>query len=454
MNIIIAGCGKIGHKLAEKISNEQVNNITVIDINKVALKDTIDAYDIMGVAGNCTSMETLTEAGIEDADILIAVTGSDEINLLTCLIGKKMGHCQTIARVSKPAYSEEIKLIKEDLGLAMIINPNEISASAIARVLRFPTAIHIDTFAKGKIEILKFKIPENSVLDNYRIADLRSGLNCDILVCGVERGEEVFIPGGNFVLRSGDYVSIVAAPKKGSEFFKRIGIKTNRVKDTIIVGGGDTAFYLAKRLSQTGIRVKIIEKNPARCEELSHLLPKTEIVNADGTDNKILLEEGVAYAESLVSLINIDEENILLSLFAKSQTDNCKIITKINRIAYDEVISKLDLDTIIYPKNTTADYVVKFVRAKQNSMGSSNIETMHRILDGKAEALEFVIRENSPVVGVTLEKLNIRKNVIVACINRNGQIIIPRGNDTINSGDSVIIVTTHGGLNDINDILE
>jgi trk system potassium uptake protein TrkA len=205
---------------------------------------------------------------------------------------------------------------------------------------------------------------------------------------------------------------------------------------------------------QTGIRVKIIEKNAARCEELCQLLPKAEIVNADGTDNKVMLEEGIAYAESLVSLINIDEENILLSLFAKSQTENCKIITKINRIAYDEVISKLDLDTIIYPKNTTADYVVKFVRAKQNSMGSSNIETMHRILDGKAEALEFVIREDSPVVGVTLEKLNIKKNVLVACINRNGQIIIPRGADSINIGDTVIVVTTHSGVNDINDILE
>lgn len=453
MNIIIAGCGKIGQKLAEKISNEQDNNITVIDINRTVVKDTIDTYDIMGVVGNCTSMETLGEAGIEDADILIAVTGSDEINLLSCLIAKKMGHCQTIARVSKPAYSKEIKLIKDDLGLAMIINPNEIAAREMARVLRFPTAIHIDTFAKGRVEILKFKIQGGSVLDNYRIADMPSGLNCDILVCGVERGEEVFIPDGNFVLKSGDFVSIVAAPKKGGEFFKRIGVKTNRVKDTIIVGGGDTAFYLAQRLLQTGIHVKIIEKNAARCEELCQILPKAEIVNADGTDNKILLEEGVAYAESLVSLINIDEENILLSLFAKSQTDNCKIITKINRIAYDEVISKLDLDTIIYPRNTVADNVVKFVRAKQNSMGS-NIETMHRILDGKAEALEFVIRDSSVVKDITLEKLNIRKNVLIACINRNGQVIIPRGSDSMNAGDTVIVVTTQSGLNDINDIIE
>ncbi len=452
MKIIIAGCGKVGHKLADKISNEADNDITVIDINRTAVNETANSYDIMGVVGSCTSIETLEEAGIKDADVLVAVTGSDETNLLTCLIAKKLGGCQTIARVSKPRFISEINLIKDDLGLAMVINPERIAAREIARVLRFPTAIHIDTFAKGRVEILKFKVPPDSILDNYRIADIPSGLNCDILVCGVERGDEVFIPGGNFVIRSGDFVSIVAAPNKGSEFFRKIGIKTNRVKDTIIVGGGDTAYYLAERLSQTGIKVKIIERSPERCEELCRLLPKTEIVNADGTDNKVLLEEGIQYAESLVSLINIDEENILLSLFARSQSDKCKIITKINRIAYDEVISKLNLDTIIYPKATTADAIVKFVRAMKNSLGS-DIETMHHILDGKAEALEFKINKNSRVIGTTIEKLKIKKNVLIACITRNSQVIIPRGYDEIKQGDRVIVVTTIEGLNDIGDIL-
>ena len=453
MNIIIAGCGKIGQKLAEKISQEEYNNITIIDLNRALVKETSDAYDIMGVAGNCTNIETLNDAGIGEADILIAVTGSDEINLLTCLIAKKLGNCQTIARVSKPEYMEEIRLIKDDLGLAMVINPEQISASEIARVLRFPSAVHIDTFAKGRVEILKFKVPEGSVLDNYKISDIPTELKCDILVCGIERDEEVFIPDGSFVIKAGDFVSIVAAPKKGSEFFKKIGIKTNRVKDTIIVGGGDIAYYLAKRLSQTGIKVKIIEKNPVRCEELCQFLPDAEIVNADGTDNKVLMEEGLNYCESLVSLINIDEENVLLSLFAKTQTDKCKIITKINRGAYNGVISKLDLDTIIYPTNTTADYILRFVRAKKNSMGS-NIETMHLILDGKAEALEFIIKDDSPVIRQTLQKLKIKKNVLVACIARNGQVIIPRGHDELNPGDTVIVVTTHKGLNDISDILE
>lgn len=453
MNIIIAGCGKVGQKLAEKLSSEEDNDVTIIDVNRQIVRETADLYDIMGVVGNCTGAETLTDAGITEADVIVAVTGSDEVNLLTCLVAKKLGNCQTIARVSRPEYTNEINLLKDDLGLAMLINPERIAASEMARVLRFPTAIHIDTFAKGRVEILKFRVAEGNILDNYKIADIPSSLNCDVLVCGVERGDEVFIPDGNFVIRAGDYVSIVAAPKKGSEFFRKIGIKTNRVKDTIIVGGGDTAYYLAARLLQTGIRVKIIERNPARCEELCQLLPKAEIVNADGTDNKVLLEEGIREAESLVSLINLDEENILLSLFAKSQTEKCKIITKINRSAYSEVISKLDLDTIIYPKSTTADYIDKFIRAMKNSMGS-NIETVHRILDDKAEALEFCIQEESEVTNITLENLNLKKNVLIACIHRNGQVIIPRGHDCIKKNDDVIVVTTETGFGAIGDILE
>lgn len=452
MNIIIAGCGKVGQKLAERLGQEKDNNITVVDVNRNAVKETTNAYDVIGYVGDCVVTGTLLDAGVKNADLLIAVTGSDEINLLTCLVAKKLGDCQTIARVRKPEYNEGVGLIKDDLGLAMVINPSQIAAREIARILRFPSAVQIDTFAKGRVEILKFKIPEKSILDDYRVSRIQPELGCDVLVCGVERGDKAFIPNGNFVLKGGDLVSIVAAPSKGSEFFRSIGIKTNRVKDTIIVGGGDISYYLANRLFQSGIKVKIIEKNPDKCQVLSEMLPKADIVCGDGTDNKLLLEEGIANAESFVSLINVDEENILLSLFAKSQSENCKIITKINRIAYDEVISKLDLDTIIYPKNTTAEYIIRFVRAMKNSMGS-NVETMHLILDGKAEALEFNIDENSPVAGIPIEKLNLKKDVLIACINHNGEIITPRGNSVMEKGDTVIVVTTITGLNDIRDIL-
>ena len=302
------------------------------------------------------------------------------------------------------------------------------------------------------MEILKFRIPEGSVLNDIKIADLSSRLNCDILVCGVERGDDIRIPGGDFVLKSGDYISILSSISNEAYFFKKIGFKTNSVKDTIIVGGGATAYYLAQQLIQTGISVKIIEKDPERCDELCRALPKATIINGDGSESRVLLEEGIEYAESFVAMTNIDEENIMLTLFAKSKT-NGKLVTKVNRIEYDDVVASLNLDTVIYPKDITAEYIVRFVRARTNSP-SSHIETMHLILDGKAEALEFRIKENSPVTGTTIEKLNLKDNILIACINRGGKIITPRGHDEIMQNDTVIVVTTHSGFNSINDILQ
>ena len=451
MNTIIIGCGKVGQKIAEKLSQEENQNITVVDLKYNVVQDIISSYDAMGVVGNGASVEILKEAGVETADLLIAVTGSDEVNLLTCLIAKKTGNCQTIARIRKPEYSRELYLFKEDLGLAMIINPDLTAANEIARLLRFPSAIQIDTFAKGRVEILKFKVTEGCTLDGMAVSEINTKLNTDILVCGVERGEEAFIPGGNFIIKQGDRVSFVAAPLNGSDFFKKIRVKTNRVRDALLVGGGDICYYLAEKLLQRGIKVKIIEKNEKRCEELCQMFPKAIIINADGTENKLLLEEGIENAEAFVALTNVDEENIMLSLFAKSKTDG-KLITKINRVAYDELISGMDIGTVIHPKDITAEYIIKFVRAKMNTL-EYDIETMHRILDGKAEALEFNIRENSEVTGIPLEKLSIKQNVLIACIYRNGKVIIPRGCDKIQVGDGVIVVTTHSGFREINDIL-
>lgn len=452
MKIIIVGCGKVGQKIAEQLNMEEDHDITVIDINSEAIEDTVNRYDILGYVGNGASLKTLSEAGVTEADLLIAVTGSDELNLISCLLAKKSGDCQTIARVRNPEYSKEIDLFKEDLGLAMIINPELTAATEIARILRFPSAIKIDTFAKGKVELLKFRISEGSVLCNLNLIEIQSKLNCDVLICGVERGDEAFIPNGNFTLREKDIVTIVASPKNAAHFFKKIGIKTNSVKNVIIAGGGETALYLATILQHTGVDVKIIEKKMSRCEDLCTLLPNASIINADATDNRVLLEEGIEKAESFVALTNMDEENILLSLFVQSKS-HAKIVTKINKIDYDKVITNLNLDTTIYPKNLTAEYIAKFVRAWRNSIGS-NVETLHSILDGKAEALEFNIRENSPVINTPLEELPIKNNVLIASIHRNGQIITPRGKDKILPGDTVIIVTTRTGFNDINDILE
>ena len=452
MNIIVVGCGNVGKKIVEMLCLEKEHNVTVVDTRSVAINAIVNQHDVMGVIGSGTSVDALTDAGVKNADILIAVTTSDEINLLTCLVARKIGKCQTIARVRNPEYNKEVSLFTKDFGLSMIINPERAAAAVIARNLRFPAAISIDTFSKGRAEILKFRISDNSTLDNSRVADIVGKLNCDVLVCGVERNDEAIIPHGDFVLKSGDYISVLMSLKTETKFFKKAGIKSGKVSDTMIIGGGETAVYLASLLQQSGINVKILEKDSNRCDELCNLLPKATIINADGTDNKQLLEEGLANASSFVSLTNIDEENILLSMFAKTIT-NGKLITKINRIAYDDVINGLDLGTTICPKNITAEYIVQFVRAKKNSMGS-NIETMHRILNGKAEALEFRIRENSPIANIALQNLSINKNAIIACINRNGNIIIPRGNDVMMPNDTVIVVTTALGHKDISEILK
>lgn len=451
MNIIIVGCGKIGQKLAEQL-NQEGHNITVVDQKYNVVQDTINKHDAMGVVGNGATIDVLNEANIKDADLLIATTSSDELNIMTCLIAKKFGNCQTIARLRNPEYRKEVQLLKDDLGLTMIINPEQASAIEIARVLRFPTAINIDTFAKGRVELLKFRISDNSVLNGISVMDITSKLNCDILVCGVERGNEAFIPRGNFILQNKDVVSIIASPEHASYFFKKIGLKASPVKDVIIAGGGDTAYYLAQELLKYHIKVKIIEKSHDRCEKLCHLLPNVVIINADATDNDVLIEENIEHTGAFIALTNIDEENVMISLFAKSAS-NAKVITKINRISYDKVLSTLDLDTKIYPKNITAEYITKFVRAKQNSMGC-NIETMHHILDGKAEALEFRITENSPVSNIAIENLSLNDNVLIACITRAGKIITPRGKDIIKPNDTVIVITTSKGLKDISDILK
>jgi trk system potassium uptake protein TrkA len=450
MKIIIVGCGKVGKTLAEELNKED-NEVTVIDRRYAEVESLSNKFDVMGVVGNGASYKTQMEAGIKKADILIAVTGSDELNLLCCLIAKRAGNCQTIARVRNPEYSEEIGFVKGALGLAMTINPEFAAAQEIARVLRFPSAIKIDTFAKGRVEMLKFRVPGESRLNGMLVMNIAPKLGADVLVCAVERDGEIFIPKGDFRLQEKDVVSIIAGPKKASDFFKKIGIETHQVKDTMIVGGGDTGYYLAKLLQPMGIGIKLIEQNEERCNLLSELLPKAQIIHADGSEQIVLIEEGVGQAEAFVALTNIDEENVMLSLFARSQTSG-KIATKINRMDFDRVIKELDLDTTVYPKKITALYILQFVRAMKNSIGC-NVETMYRILDDKAEALEFVVKDSSELPGIPLEKLKIKENTLVACIIRGRQIIIPRGKDEMRVGDSVVVVTTTLGLKDIRDVI-
>ena len=334
----------------------------------------------------------------------------------------------------------------------MVINPEMAAADEIARVLKFPSAIDVDTFSKSRVDLLKFRVLEHSVLDEMRISDITSKTKGNILICAVERGEQLIIPNGDTVLKARDRISIVGASEEANDFFRQVGIVTNQVKNIMIAGGGTIAYYLAKMLIASGISVKIMEKDMKRCETLCELLPRATIVYGDGTDRDLLKEEGLEKYESFAALTNIDEENVLLSLYAK-KVSNAKVITKINRITFDEVISELDLDTVIHPKDITSELIIRYVRSMKNSLGS-NVETLYHILDNEAEALEFVIRENSPVIGKPLSELNLRKNLLVGCLNRNGVVRIPRGHDTIQIGDTVVIVTTNKGLRDISDILE
>lgn len=450
MNIIIVGCGKVGEVLAEQL-NDEGDNITVIDLDPKKVSMVMNRYDVMGVVGNGATHLTQQEAGITHADLLIAVTGSDELNLLCCLIAKKAGNCQTIARVRSPEYNGEAPFLKDELGLAMVINPEQAAAAEIARVLRFPSAIKIDTFARGKVELLKFRLPEKCPLAGLAVKEIATKLNCDVLVCTIERGDDVYIAHGDFVFEEKDVISVIAAPRRASDFFRKIKYKTNSVRDVMIVGCGEIGQYLSELLLRSGISVKIIEKNERRCEELCALLDEAVIINDDASDQNVLLEAGLAKTGAFVALTNLDEENILLSLFARN-TANCKLVTKINRIDFGSVIKHLDLDTIIYPKNITSETIIRYVRAKKNSIGS-NVETLYNVIQGKVEAAEFIIKDGSPIVGIPIMKLKLKDGVLIAAILRDKKVMIPRGPDSIRVGDAVVIISNHLAVHDISDIL-
>lgn len=450
MKIIIVGCGMVGRSLAAELNGEG-NDITVVDVNATKVKDVSGRYDIMGVVGNGATLSVLREAGIDKADLLIAVTGSDELNLLCCIIAKKRGNCQTIARLENPEYYKEAAYLRDELGLAMVINPQQATANEIARLLRFPSAISIDSFAKGQVEIFKFRLPDGSPLVGTAVKDVVSKLHCDVLICTVEREDDAFIASANLVFEPKDIVSIVATPKNAASFFRKIGYKSQSIKDAIIVGGGETTHYLCEALNRSGISLKVIEKDKQLCEELSSRFDNVTVINGNVADQGTLIEEGVATAGALIALTDIDEENIMLSLFAK-RMGSAKLITHVNRIDYDDLVDHLDLDSVVYPKNIAADLILRQVRAMKNTLGS-NVETLYSVIKGKVEACEFTVNESSPVIGVPLCKMKFTKRLIIAAILRGRSVIIPRGTDTIEGGDRVVIISEGMSLLDISDIL-
>lgn len=453
MNIIIIGCGKVGCTLAEALAGEN-HNIVAVDTRPEKIKRITDTLDIMGIVGNGASHTVLTNAGVASADLLIAVTGSDEENLLCCVIAKKSGHCHTIARIRNPIYNEEMEFLRKEFGLSMIINPELIAANEIAKIFQFPSAIRVDTFARGRVELLHFKIGAESPLCGVKLSRFRAALHCGgVLVCTITRdGGEVLIPNGESEFLPNDTVSIVATRRDAIDFFRKIGLAKNRVSDAIIAGGGKISYYLAKSLLMSGIQTKIIEIDPARCRFLSEQLPNATVLCGDATDQTLLSEECIESARGFAALTGLDEENILLSLYVGG-ISSAKTVTKINRINFTSVINRLDLGSIIYPRALTAEYIIKYVRSMNNSPGS-NVEALYKLEDGRAEVLEFLLKENSSVCNIPLQELKLRRNTLICCIYRNHQVIVPSGADCMTAGDFVMVATSGYHVSDIREILE
>lgn len=454
MKIIVVGGGKVGFTICEQLSREG-HDITIIDLDGQKLKSIVNALDVMGVSGNGTSYRIQQEAGVEDADILIAVTDKDEINMLSCLIAKKAGDCKTVARVRNPGYFEEIEFIKNELGLSMFLNPEMESARDIAKLIQIPSALDVDSFAGGRVNLVKVKIPRMSCLNGLALKNLSAHIGGSLLVCIIERGKEVIIPNGNTIMYEDDIIYIITPLWETRKVLKKAGINTKPIKDVTIAGGGRISYYLTRLLVKSGVNVKIIEKDREACDLLSEMLPEAMIIYGDASNKQLLMEENVDNTDAFVTVTNIDEENIVLSLYV-NKISQAKIITKINKITFEEVIKEMPIGSVICPKNITAERIVSYVRALQNSWGS-NIETLYRMLDDRIEALEFVVRENDSIknmLNVPLKDLNLIDNLIICCINRGGSIITPTGKDCLKNGDTVVVVTSNLGLDDLSNIFK
>lgn len=450
MKIVIIGDGKVGYKLAKQLSSEKYD-IILIDNNEEKLRKSIERMDVFCVAGEGGSVEVQQRADVPHADLVIACTSTDECNMLSCLIARRLGARHTIARVRNPIYYKQIDFLKKDLHLSMVVNPELIVAGDITRLLLFPDASKVETFVKGRVELVEFPI-HCGKLEGLSLSELYARFQVQVLVCAVESGETVLIPDGDYILKAGDKLHIAASHQNMEQFFKKIALRKEKIKNAMICGGGRVAYYLASQLCNLVMNVKIIERNRERCEELCELLPKATIINGDATEHDLLIEEGIEKTDAFIALTGMDEENIIMSLFASKQSVS-KVIVKINEDRRAMMIDELGLDSIVSAKTATADAILGYVRARRNSQCSANVETMYQLLDGRVEALEFIIKSENAYTGVPLKDLNLKVNNIIACIARGRKIIIPNGDDSIQVGDSVVIITMTKQIRDLDDIL-
>ena len=451
MDIVIIGDGKVGDKLAMQLSGETYN-VTLIDKSEKKLRDAVNEMDVSCVVGDGASADIQRQADVPGADLVIACASTDEMNLFCCLLARKLGAKQTIARVRNPIYYGQIDLLKEDLKLSMAVNPERALAGEISRVLIFPSAAKIETFAKGRVELVEVTYPSHSSIEGLSLSELYKKHQIKMLVCAVQRGGEVYIPDGNFVPQAGDKINIAASHQEIERFLKLTNGMRDKAKNVMICGGGRVAYYLGSQLLELGMQVKIVEMDEKRCMELCDLLPGATIIHGNATDHELLEEEDISKADAFVSLTGMDEENIIMSMYAKTRHVP-KVVTKVNDEGLQSMVDQLGMESVVSAKNVTANVITSYVRAMRNSMGSANVETVYKLIGGKIEALEFRIREKTKYTGVPLKDLRLKLNHLVACIVRNRRIIIPGGNDTLEVGDNVIVISMEQGLEVLQDIM-
>lgn len=439
MNVVIVGGGKVGRKLVEDFNNEG-EDVVLIDIKKSVCEHVEETYDVRCVAGSGTNVDVLKESEVKRADLFIAVTANDEYNALCSIMAKKMGAERCVARVRNREYSRHIDFMRNMLGINMIINPELATAGEISRILRFPAATKTETFAKGRIELIEFAVDKENDLCGKALHEIYKKYKIKVLICAVQRGREVFIPNGDFVISSGDRLHVTASHGDLTRFMKEIGIIRKKVKTVMLIGGGRISFYLAKMLMDSGMRVKIIEQNPHRCNELSEHLPKADIICGDGTDKHILEEEGIDRIDALVSLTGIDEENMIISMYAKKCGVD-KVIAKINSLSFGDLLDETGVYSIVTPKNITANMIIRYARAMASAK-DTEMRTLYHIVNNQAEAMEFIVNQESALTSKPLSQINILDNVLIAAILRNNRISVPDGNSTLEVGDTVIVVTT------------
>ncbi|MBM6831210.1 Trk system potassium transporter TrkA [Faecalicoccus acidiformans] len=451
MKIAIVGNGKVGFAIAKQLDQEG-HDVTIIENKSKVLEDTMNRLDIIGVFGNGANVEVLKEAQVKDCELLIAATSQDEVNILSCMLAKKLGTKNTIARIRNPEYVSGLNLMKEELGLSMQINPEMAAALEIVRSLRFSSNIKATSFAKGRMELTEIKIKEGSPLIGQSLSEISSRYKSTVLFCVIQRGSQVIIPDGQTIILEGDKVSLTGSMQDLENFYQEIKIlKNHKIQEIMIVGGGRITFYLVRLLLRLGMEVKVIEKNKEVCLDLVERFPSITVIHGDGTDHELLRSENLEDMDGFVALTDNDEENVIISMFA-SNLGVQNVLPKVNRVSLGFLLEKLGLENAITPKNITANQICQYVRAMQNTVGS-NIESLIKIIDDQVEVLEFRVRDNCKFIGVPLKDLTFKNEMLVAYITHRGKPQVAQGDTRVSLGDSMILISKIAGLRDINDVL-